>query len=303
MRPVKRNVSLQHVKHLPAKTEHIRLLPSSRELLTLLADYLSKQWAELMRLRRSVLHRFDDVDIHDLRVASRRVRVAIALLEPLLESRDTVAVRRSAQKLTRELGYLRNLDEARNYFLRLPTDELTQLTAKIDRQRRKEARRVKRVVLELPCNRLEIRMGKIGQALATSELMVSQGIFALLAERNLALYRPIYALLQTSALPDLAEERHALRIAVKKWRYFNELLAFLLQREPYALLEQLKLYQTVLGDLNDREVFLGMARCANTLTPSAQRKLETVIAGQHRRLTTKFRKMLKQHPLQYQFVI
>lgn len=80
----------------------------------------------------------------------------------------------------------------------------------------------------------------------------------MLSERNLALYYPIHALLPLVAAPEMVEERHALRIAVKKWRYFTELLHDILGGKQQDLLVQLRQYQSLLGEMNDRVVITAL---------------------------------------------
>jgi CHAD domain-containing protein len=107
-------------------------------------------------------------------------------------------------------------------------------------------------------------------------------------------------------LPELAEraeERHTLRIAVKKWRYFNELLAQLWLRRLDRQVALLKRYQGLLGELNDREVFLALVKGASGLEPQVRERVTLVIAAQHRQLINDFKQLLSQQPLRYQLQI
>ena len=57
-------------------------LPAARLLLERLEQVLHDQWRELLRQRQLVLDQFEAEAIHDLRVASRRLRTVIELLAP-----------------------------------------------------------------------------------------------------------------------------------------------------------------------------------------------------------------------------
>lgn len=266
-----------------------------------MAGILSNQWQELLRLRRVVLAEATDTAVHDLRVASRRLRAALETLAPLLGSKRTDRLRRPIRRLTRELGQLRNLDEARWYLLGMKTAGLSPLTTALMQQSHEELRRIRRLLQGLPCKRLERRMRRAAQRLLAPEQTEQCRFIGLLSERSLRLYRPIHDLLQ---LPDLAkrpDERHALRIAIKKWRYFNEQLAQLCGRRHDRLVELLKRYQELLGELNDREVFAGMVRTSPTLSADVSQAVQAVIERQHRKLITQFKRLLAQQPLQYQF--
>lgn len=276
--------------------------PAPRPLLEALSSVTTSHWRELQRLRQAVLKAFGNQEIHDLRVASRRLRTAIELLKPWIGRGGVSRLRRPVRKLTRELGELRNLDEARSYLLGLDDDSVTPLITTVDRHRSKELRRIKKRLERLPCKRLERQLQGAGHLLLSAATLDSPDMLGWLSERNQALYRPIHGLLHLPELADHADERHRLRIAIKKWRYFSELLDSLCGRQPGQLVTLLKQYQTLLGDLNDREVFLGLVHNAVELSPAVRQRVATVITGQHQRLTAQFRTLLKHQPLKYQFM-
>lgn len=262
---------------------------------------VTTQWEELLRLRRVVLAEPSAADIHDLRVASRRLRAALETLAPVLGKDRTRRLRQPIRQLTRELGQLRNLDEARSYLLGLDEAGLTPLTAALEQQQHTELGRIQRMLKKLPCKRLDHRVRRAIQRLLIAEQRDTGTTVGLLSNRSLSLYRPIHDLLQRPDLAQRPDERHALRIAIKKWRYFNEQLAYLCGRRHDRLVEMLKRYQTLLGDLNDREVFAAMVCQTSTITADTRQAVLAVIESQRRRLLTQFRRLLARQPLQYQF--
>ena len=130
---------------------------------------VTTQWEELLRLRRVVLAEPSAADIHDLRVASRRLRAALETLAPVLGKDRTRRLRQPIRQLTRELGQLRNLDEARSYLLGLDEAWLAPLTAALEQQQHTELGRIQRMLEKLPCKRLDHRVRRAIQRLLIAE--------------------------------------------------------------------------------------------------------------------------------------
>jgi CHAD domain-containing protein len=276
-------------------------LPANQLLLGRLEQALRDQWRELLQQRQLVLDSWEQEAIHDLRVASRRLRTVLELLPPWIGSKRMRRLRRPIRSLTRELGRLRNLDETRKYLTGLQDKALLPLMTQLEQQRRQERKRVRRLLEELPLKRLHQQLERAGQCLHTSTGSLSGTVVSRLAARNLDLFRPIHQLQLLPELAEQAEQRHTLRIAVKKWRYFNELLTQLWGGRQDRLLVLLKQYQTLLGDLNDREVFLSVVSATSGLAPQARERMMQAIEAQHRQLVSEFRQLLTRQPLQYHF--
>ena len=281
----------------------VTALPATRLLLERLGRVQHDQWQELLVQRQLVLDGCGHEAIHDLRVASRRLRITIELLPLIIGSEQVRRLRRPIRRLTRELGRLRNLDEAHHYLTGLNDDGLAPLIASLERQRRREHKRVRRLLKELPKKRLQRLFERAGQQLASTEGTPPLTVVSRLEERNLGLYRPIHHLLHLPGLAEQAEQRHTLRIAIKKWRYFNELLALLWGRRHDRLTALLKQYQGLLGELDDRELLLTLVRDAEQLAPPVSHRVLPMIEAQHRQLISDFRQLLAQQPLQYQFQV
>lgn len=276
-------------------------LPASHEVLGRLAAALDEHWQELLRLRRIVLEQFDDDDIHDLRVASRRLRTVLDAVEPVLGKQAVRRLRRPVRGLTAELGMLRNLDEARTFLTGLHYAGLLPLTVSLERQRRSEVRRIREQLERAPCRQMSGVICRAGGQIA-SQRQEADRLVGWLSQHSQELYRPIHQLIQLQGLPELVAERHTLRIAIKKWRYFNELLAYLLGYPQGALTGRLKAYQSVLGSLNDLEVFREMVGSAAAVSAAVRRQVFAVITGRQQGLQAQLRELLTRQPLQYQFM-
>ncbi|SJZ65434.1 CHAD domain-containing protein [Trichlorobacter thiogenes] len=276
-------------------------LPGSRQLLEAFAACLTSRWDDLLQLRHQTLNCFDVEHIHDLRVASRRLRGAVEQLGPFIGTERMDRLRRPIRRLTRELGLVRNLDETLLYLEKTGEQGLEPLLASLGQQRKQEAAQARRLLETLDCMKLERQLRAAATALVTPDNIASQGLLALLSERNLALYYPIHALLPLVAAPEMVEERHALRIAVKKWRYFTELLHAILGGKQQVLLDQLRQYQSVLGDMNDRVVIAALLQGAADLPEPVREKQLKNIAKEQRKLLKKLCDLLIANPIAYCF--
>lgn len=276
-------------------------LPGSRQLLETFAACLISRWDTLLQLRHQTLNCFDVDHIHDLRVASRRLRGAVEQLGPFIGTERMERLRRPIRRLTRELGLVRNLDETLLYLEKSGENELEPLRATLEQQRHQEAAQARRLLELLDCMKLERQLRSAAATLVTPENIASQGLLALLSERNLALYYPVHALLPLVAAPEMVEERHALRIAVKKWRYFTELLHAILGSRQQDLLEQLRQYQSVLGDMNDRVVIAALLQGTLDLPEAVRASLLKNIAREQRKLLKKLCDLLIAKPITYRF--
>ncbi len=270
-------------------------------MLEALAAALTSRWDELLRVRYQALHCFELEQIHDLRVASRRLRSAFTQLPPLIGDEAVKRLNRPLKRLTRALGMVRNLDEACSYFSDHRQTALEPLLQQLQQQRNQEAQQALQLLRGFNCDKLEQRIREATAAVLAPEHIASQGLLALLSESNLQLYQPIHTLQPLVVLPEMVDERHALRIAVKKWRYFTELLHDILGHPSQAaLLTQLRRYQTVLGDLNDREVFKQLLEEAE-LSEADRRRVRQQISREQAKLLKKLCTLLESQPLAYQF--
>lgn len=286
----------------PSNDQHSALprpLPDSRHLLEALAGCLVSRWDDLLKTRRQTLQQFETDQIHDLRVASRRLRSVIEQLGPFAGRERMERLRKPVRRLTRELGGLRNLDEASRYFA--DSEGAEPVLQALQQRRRHEARRAYKLLATLDCMKLERQIRSAAAALVTPDNIASQGILAVLSERNLQLYQVVHGLLPLAAAPEMVEERHALRIAIKKWRYFSELLHAMLGHGSSPLLTLLRQYQSVLGDLQDRAVYLELLDEAAGLPEAVRLTVQKRIVRQQRQLLKKFCVLLDSKPLHYHF--
>ncbi len=262
-------------------------------------DVFCSHWDEMLRLRRVVLKDCLLEDIHDLRVASRRFRAAFTLLEPLASHGDARVVVRRARRITRTLGTLRNLDEAQAFFsTHQAGEELSPLLKWLSRQRKKERQLVLDSLKAFKPRKLDPLVREVAAGLSVDNLVSTTQLRfkAYLSKTSLQLFGTIQTLLPEAMVEANVEERHALRIAIKKWRYFLEITARIVQKDYGPFLEQLKAYQTHLGGMNDLTAFARLCREAG-LKPGKLRKAEQMLDREQERLWSEFVALAAGEPL------
>ncbi len=233
--------------------------------------------ASLLRLLRSAPRGWEREEVHDLRVASRRLRVALRFLSPALDPDAGRRALRPLRRVTRALGPLRDHEEALACFSGLARETAGGRHALFARMARREEEALARA------------RKRAGRRLATVTARVERRVAGLpprdapgavtLGERGRelagkALARALSHL--PAALDPAADaERHLLRLACKRLRYLLELL---LSAAPPAegAVETLRAYQDSLGRMNDLGVFARRVRELPPPAPGRQRALATL---------------------------
>ena len=98
---------------MAGETEHsdesaAAIAPTERA--SALCEYMDELIESLRKDVPSALKEFDEDAIHDTRVATRRLKAAIDLLEPVLNDEHRKPVAKAGKKLRRRLGPMRDLD-------------------------------------------------------------------------------------------------------------------------------------------------------------------------------------------------
>jgi len=253
---------------------------------------LLKQWDELLRLRRCVLKRAAPDDIHDLRVASRRLRASVGLFAPLSGAGSVGELKRSIRKLTRSLGGLRNLDEALLFFRShtpLENAEDSRLGGILAETRTVELKRIHKALKAFDHKQLDKSVHKIAKRLTADRVRGGsrQPITTFFSETSAKLFQPIHDQLASATDPEQRESRHVLRIAIKKRRYFFEVMALVLERDYGVELGLLKEYQTALGRMNDVAEFTRLCRNLD-LSAAEHEHVEKLLLAEDRLLLESF---------------
>jgi CHAD domain-containing protein len=259
---------------------------------------LFSQWNGFCGLRENVLRQADVDSVHDLRVASRRMRATIGLFAPFIAGKAVRRISKALRRVTRELGRLRNIDEAVIYFGALP-EPLPVLNGLLPAVREQELKAVMDVLKPFPLQLMDRMLRE-----AVAELVriphEDQDLPAYLSETSIQRYQAVYDLLLPATIPESVETRHALRIAIKKWRYLLETLGQVCQHDYSAMLETLKEYQTLLGSLNDMVEF--GALCDTLILPVHEIEgIKAALARNSAAYLARFIETAATRPLQYTF--
>ncbi|MBK5274060.1 MAG: CHAD domain-containing protein [Desulfuromonadales bacterium] len=260
---------------------------------------LFSQWNEICRLQALVLSRGDTDSIHDLRVASRRMRATIGLFAPFIAGKAVRKVSKELRRVTRKLGRLRNVDEAMIYVAALP-GSLPDLAGKLRTARVLEMKAVAAVLKTFPRQDMDRVIREAVAALAVIP-SADETLPVYLSETSIQRYQAVYDLLLPATDPESAETRHALRIAIKKWRYLLETLGQVCRQDYSAALETLKGYQTLLGSLNDLAEFGNL--CDTLRIPDSEKEaLYAALARDTGTYLARFIETAASQPPQYTYL-
>ncbi len=264
---------------------------------------------DFFRRRDKVLKTFDAEDIHDLRVASRRLREGLALFAPCYPPVNIARLVRTIKRVTRLLGEIRNADEALLFFTALAAEldgpcrsNLEELAQAFRKNRKKALKRLRiglRVVAPGPLRDRYLQV--INSPVLFSPPADSVDLFAPLSgfargalDARLA---DVMKLVPAARLAGEVETQHLLRIAVKHFRYRVEILAMLLGTHFEELHAAVKSYQEVLGKMHDLDVFAGIVR-EESFPPETEKLVLGAITAQRGNLFKDFTGMLETAPFE-----
>jgi CHAD domain-containing protein len=216
----------------------------------------------VFELERAVREGRSVAAVHDMRVASRRLRETVRLLELVYRTQEFSDWYREVRRITSALGPLRDADVFIESISRWSEDlpeggrraaaffvgyRIAAGEGEVERLRRELGR------MELPRRRR--LMKKLLQAPIDKKLAkrtLADFAHAAVAERASTVLKATL-----KALPDSAiNEQHALRVVVKRLRYAVEVFAPAYGDSFDEVHEALSAFQDALGDLHDAHLFL-----------------------------------------------
>ena len=233
---------------------------------------LAERGSDFFRCLETVASTYDPEDIHDLRVASRRLREGLSLFRTSYPADRISRLRATVRKITNFLGELRNVDECLA-FLREEAVELgpayaVELAGCIDRyfasrlKARKQLKRDLRKIKPATFRKYFVRTIHapylFDPPTGGDDPFRSIDDFARESiDQRLA---AVVSLVPEARIPEQAACQHRLRIAVKHYRYRIEVLSPFLDdgyRKDHA---HVKDYQDILGRIHDLDVFVELIR-------------------------------------------
>jgi CHAD domain-containing protein len=199
--------------------------------------------------------------VHDMRVASRRLRETMRLLAPIYSSRDFRTWYRRVRRITRALGPVRDADVFIDDFSRMSPDlaeggkrAIAFMVGYRTGHREHELQALNRVLgrLDLEGNRKSFRtMAHALDGGTDADRSLADFAYAAIAQRAAVVF---------GAQPDALEEtnvleQHALRIDYKHLRYAVEAFAPCYGDDFDGIHDTLTGFQDILGDIHDLHVF------------------------------------------------
>lgn len=218
----------------------------------------------LLDLESAAHDRTDPELVHDMRVASRRLREALRLLAPAYRGRDLHEWRQRVRAITRALGPVRDAD--------VFVDALASLRdgLSVDGQRAaaflagytlgQRSRDLARLSDSLP----EMGLSRHRERFEATVVHVRSGaapgrpLSSLAREAVGARVRDVSEAQSRAVSAGGMTEHHDLRIAYKRLRYAVEVFAPCYGDRLGSALDALRAFQDVLGDLHDTHVFAGI---------------------------------------------
>lgn len=242
-------------------------------------DHMAEAGRKIMRFhfQRMLQHETgsrsgkDEVAVHDMRVATRRLRAALRLVRPYFQSKAVDGFQSGLRTTGQTLGHLRDSDvfraKAQTYLKKSGKGQKHSLDPLLDywRVQRNEAHHLLVEYLDTQSYRVFVeQFGEFlqqegaGVAPAPADKLVRCQVRHVLPSTVWVLYERVrvYELIVEDAPP--ASTLHALRIDCKRLRYALEFFQEVLGPETPRLIRDVVAVQDHLGALQDAQVAIGV---------------------------------------------
>jgi CHAD domain-containing protein len=239
----------------------------------LAARYLRKQVKKLLSHAAGARTAEDAEDVHQSRVASRRLRSALRVFEECFARGKVRRWRKDLRRFTRRLGKARDTD-VQILFAQGVLDGLDDRRLRPGVSRLRLRLRQKRQALQPKVVKAADRLQKSGalddladvlrKTLASRQVKNAGVKSPFVFERSRALVtarmEELLALAPSLAEPDSQDKHHQMRIAAKRLRYTMELFAPAYDGALKQPIRTAKKLQTSLGDIHDCDVWVEQLR-------------------------------------------
>lgn len=208
----------------------------------------------------------DIEELHDMRVATRRMRAAFEVFGPFFRRKAVKNHLKGLRATGRALGSVRDLDvfmeKAQQYLETLPEEERSGLEPLISAWQHERAGKRERMLAYLDSKEYQQFKQDFNDFILTpgldvlpdphigSKPVLVQHVAPVLIYSHLAAVRTYEQIIANAAI----EQLHALRIEFKKLRYALEFFREVLGEQAKEVVEDIKKLQDHLGDLNDANV-------------------------------------------------
>lgn len=233
--------------------------PDVHDIGSVLAASLQTRWVTFAQEVERSRHSLSQRHIHDLRVASRRLRATLEIVESVHPVKSIARLRKSLKRHMRPLGLLRDLQLLRRN-TRDMLAEFPHLKAFDIDLRKREQTILKRARRELSSIALEEHAQTIDRIQSEVRSLIT-GATVSRAATTIALGALSTAylgacLLKSGATSGQIPRIHQFRISFKRLRYMIEALRPILLPLPESLFTRMNAYQTRMGMIQDHEVLV-----------------------------------------------
>ena len=234
----------------------------------------------------------DPVAVHHARVATRRLREALALTR----GRASRKVRASVRRLTRALGPIRELDVTLDLLAhKVAEDHVSPAAATCVRESVREERRHLTATLERRLDRCNLdKLRRKAIAASHHPVGARNGDPTRLADARHRVARRAQSLadaMEHAAAIYMPHRLHEVRIALKKLRYALEIVRELKRSRAKATLAQLKETQDLLGRMHDLEMLIARTRAVQASPRGPDLSVSAELDRFVRRLETECRRL------------
>ncbi len=212
----------------------------------------------------------DDIErIHDMRVATRRMRSALALFEECLPGKKVKVWNKQMRRVTRALGTARDTDVQMDFlqgFLDGVTESryragIQRLLLRLQQQRDSAQGKVLKAMDQLELSGVLEDMGRTLRRIRVHARMnhVDENAPFVYQQAYLTISFRLEDMLAYETYvtqPERMEELHAMRIAAKRLRYTMEVFEPLYHGDLKQPLKTVRKIQTMLGDIHDCDVWV-----------------------------------------------
>ena len=241
------------------------------------------------QLRRMIRHEAgsrtgEDIEsVHQMRVASRRMRSLFTLIGAHYRRKTVAEYERGLSEVARALGAIRDLDvlilDLQAFAAPERQDALDSLIALLDDRRRQHRARLNKLFDSKRYARFIRRFRRFSKGRGRGARKIRRAerphqlrhVLPLLLHERLARVKAYDAVLPAADDATL----HALRVEYKQLRYALEFFLPALGSSAGRLLVQIKAMQEILGRINDIAVFIDTVRRLDDLTPEQASLLES----------------------------
>jgi CHAD domain-containing protein/transposase-like protein len=223
-------------------------------------------FAQMLRHEKGTRLGEDIEELHDMRVATRRMRAAFDIFGPFFKPKVVKFHLKGLRATGRALGRVRDLDvfmeKAQRYIMTVTEQERPGLEPLMNAWQKELSIERNRMLAFLESDRY-LRFKQDFNAFLSSPMAEVQPhpetspkpklvrhVAPVLIYTHLAMVRSYEAVIANAAIAQL----HALRIEFKRLRYLMEFFREVLGEQAKEVIEELKMLQDHLGDLNDAYV-------------------------------------------------